>query len=187
MQSLQNSLLMWNYTGRVLVGGPRRASPVVNTVLTRAWPLQCLWPLPYESLALPPGGRLFSISQHLKKTGNSFFLWPPYRGPQNALAVETPACVCVLKTMQHLFDVWVFRIIFYFIYLFIFCFLSFPFCGLLLRSILFFLLCLSECTRFFELSHRFMADCSIWGWEYLTGQVMACLRINVNSTDQVRH
>lgn len=57
------------YCGRADVGGLRWASPVVNSALTRVWPLRCLWPLTPESLALPPGGGLFLISQHLRQTG----------------------------------------------------------------------------------------------------------------------
>lgn len=57
------------------VGGPRWASAVVNSVLTRVWPLRCPRPLTPESLALPPGGGggegggLFLILRHLQQAG----------------------------------------------------------------------------------------------------------------------
>lgn len=66
----QHLLVNLQYYGRgAVVGGLRRASPVVNSVLTRVWPLRCLWPLTPESLVLPPGGGLFLIWQHLHQTG----------------------------------------------------------------------------------------------------------------------
>lgn len=62
------------YYGSPDVGGLTWASLVVNSVLTRVWPLQCLWPLTPESSALPPGGGLLLISQHLQQTGTQLSL-----------------------------------------------------------------------------------------------------------------
>lgn len=66
------------------VGGLRWASSVVNSALTRVWPLQYLWPLTSDSLALPPGAGLFLILQHLQQAGAQLFprkepLGPLYR------------------------------------------------------------------------------------------------------------
>lgn len=86
-------------SGRAVVGGLRWASPVVNSVLTRVWPLRCLWPLTPESLALPPGGGLFLISQHLQQTGTqlSHSQSPCKETPRSTLSymrTHTNACVC---------------------------------------------------------------------------------------------